>query len=493
MVTPRNFPLVCTILFACMNSHLALAEWVEPPWYDDALDSVDDFILRQLNRYGDTGARLPETWDDCLERDRIAYVYPAALSIDYLLLRGYRDEAIAIGEALLEVQADDPTMPDGRVRSAYMIPHINPATDDPNICDYDSATGNMSYVAEAFFRLHQSTGNVDYQNAAITIVDWLNDTDHARNESDYDGFDSGLLGSDQTRSNNGATEHQADIAVAALSAYYLTGDPGHSDIRTHALEFAEQMYDSVTNAYWVGTHHDGTQINYWPKAADMVWLGLLDEAGTNTAHSHAALDWVMNNLIKSEDIGGREYTGILFSEESDHLLSESTAFVAMSLIHWNRMDEASELLESLNDIRLYAPAHDLNGIGVPATPHPDGAITAFQNRYANARELAATVWFGLALLAADGNQLANPFVALGLAGDYDYNGVVDGNDFLVWQRGGSPNSLSASDLAEWQTNFGANYSHLPITAAVPEPSTWGLLFGGLAMLLSRRQKNIHQP
>jgi hypothetical protein len=41
-----------------------------------------------------------------------------------------------------------------------------------------------------------------------------------------------------------------------------------------------------------------------------------------------------------------------------------------------------------------------------------------------------------------------------LLGDFDRDGDVDGRDFLVWQRGGSPTPFSASDLAHWQANYG---------------------------------------
>jgi len=67
------------------------------------------------------------------------------------------------------------------------------------------------------------------------------------------------------------------------------------------------------------------------------------------------------------------------------------------------------------------------------------------------------------------------------AGDFDYDGDVDGRDFLVWQRGDSPTAFSASDLADWQTNYGAP----PLTAAttaVPEPAT-GIFFGLVAGVL----------
>ena len=42
--------------------------------------------------------------------------------------------------------------------------------------------------------------------------------------------------------------------------------------------------------------------------------------------------------------------------------------------------------------------------------------------------------------------------------DFDEDGDVDGSDFLVWQRGESPNQLSQLDLEVWQQNFGWNSS-----------------------------------
>jgi len=55
-------------------------------------------------------------------------------------------------------------------------------------------------------------------------------------------------------------------------------------------------------------------------------------------------------------------------------------------------------------------------------------------------------------------------------GDYDLDRDVDGADFLTWQRGQSPNPLSASDLAEWEDNLGVINSSTATTSAVPEPS-----------------------
>ena len=56
----------------------------------------------------------------------------------------------------------------------------------------------------------------------------------------------------------------------------------------------------------------------------------------------------------------------------------------------------------------------------------------------------------------------------GTDGDFDNDGDVDGRDFLVWQRGNSPNPLSAGDLAAWQGAYGMGGLS---AVTVPEPTT----------------------
>ncbi len=69
--------------------------------------------------------------------------------------------------------------------------------------------------------------------------------------------------------------------------------------------------------------------------------------------------------------------------------------------------------------------------------------------------------------------------ALLLAGDFDADGDVDGADFVEWQRGlGS--LYQASDLADWQTNYGVA-AQAPTALAVPEPNS--LAIPGLLMLV----------
>ncbi len=78
-----------------------------------------------------------------------------------------------------------------------------------------------------------------------------------------------------------------------------------------------------------------------------------------------------------------------------------------------------------------------------------------------------------------------------LPGDFDFDGDVDGLDFLQWQRGDSLNSFSASDLDDWEANFGMVTQLTATAAVVPEPSTRIMLCSvGMALLVSftRRKK-----
>jgi len=78
---------------------------------------------------------------------------------------------------------------------------------------------------------------------------------------------------------------------------------------------------------------------------------------------------------------------------------------------------------------------------------------------------------------------------LALPGDFDGDLDVDGSDFLVWQRGGSPGGASAGDLIAWQENFGDTLASASAVSAVPEPSSFVLgLLGLLAAVVGRRKR-----
>ncbi len=75
--------------------------------------------------------------------------------------------------------------------------------------------------------------------------------------------------------------------------------------------------------------------------------------------------------------------------------------------------------------------------------------------------------------------------SIAVPGDFTADGLVDGDDFLAWQRGESPNPLSADDLADWTAHFGpASASN---GASVPEPTTCVLVVA--AILAARRWRS----
>jgi len=73
-----------------------------------------------------------------------------------------------------------------------------------------------------------------------------------------------------------------------------------------------------------------------------------------------------------------------------------------------------------------------------------------------------------------------------LHGDFDLDGKVDGNDFLKWQQGESPDPFSVSDLAAWEQNYGTVAPLSAGSAAVPEPATWIVLMVGMMAILFLR-------
>lgn len=111
-----------------------------------------------------------------------------------------------------------------------------------------------------------------------------------------------------------------------------------------------------------------------------------------------------------------------------------------------------------------------------------GDLTGRGNGFNDFGQLAFKAWF------TDGTQgifVSNLVANDGAtSGDFDNDSDVDGEDFLVWQRGGSPTPLSPTDLAAWENNYGTVPLPLATTTQVPEPTSVmlvtlsGLIFYG---------------
>ncbi|MCA9237348.1 MAG: hypothetical protein KDA44_17865 [Planctomycetales bacterium] len=76
--------------------------------------------------------------------------------------------------------------------------------------------------------------------------------------------------------------------------------------------------------------------------------------------------------------------------------------------------------------------------------------------------------------------------------DFDGDGLIDGADFLKWQRGESPRGGSADDLALWQSQYGAG-GPASASVAVPEPASATLvaIVVGFAAIVGRNRAKIY--
>jgi hypothetical protein len=139
-------------------------------------------------------------------------------------------------------------------------------------------------------------------------------------------------------------------------------------------------------------------------------------------------------------------------------------------------------------------ASDWYRLSVDYDPTTGDVVARFDDQvftHAITPDMVGTFYVGFREPGGSGvnNNAAPPvfdfFEAEEASGDFDGDGDVDGNDFLVWQRGGSPNPLSAGDLALWQSQFGTSF--LGAIRSVPEPSA-GLLMAALGIAISALRK-----
>jgi hypothetical protein len=91
---------------------------------------------------------------------------------------------------------------------------------------------------------------------------------------------------------------------------------------------------------------------------------------------------------------------------------------------------------------------------------------------------------GINLAAIAGNQYVT-VPHTGLPGDFNYDGVVDAADYVVWRKG-LASTFTASDYDVWRTHFGetggAGGASLS-RAAVPEPLSAALFLTGAILIL----------
>ena len=81
------------------------------------------------------------------------------------------------------------------------------------------------------------------------------------------------------------------------------------------------------------------------------------------------------------------------------------------------------------------------------------------------------------------NLYTTGVLSVGIAGDYNNNGTVDGADYVLWRNGGplqnevdTPGVVNAADYTAWRARFGNSGSGASANEnAAPEPATTVLL------------------
>jgi len=189
---------------------------------------------------------------------------------------------------------------------------------------------------------------------------------------------------------------------------------------------------------------------------------------------------------------------LLFTYGAGFTESGELAF-DLSAIGINDFIQVVGVIDDTNDqMRLYINGGNEQTLSIGAnndfTSNRENGLASNQDG-GGGQENSAFTWSGfydgdIALLreyrfAFSLEEVQQNFAAISSPGDYDgdidVDGDVDGADFLLWQRGDSPNPLSATDLALWEENFGS--PSLTVAAAiVPEPSTVTLACSLLALI-----------
>jgi hypothetical protein len=406
----------------------------------------DSFLVRQMNVFYQHGARVVQSYAaDPTLRYR-GDVYDTAGTIIYHLSRCEIDVARPLADALVFLMDHD-EIPDGRLHAAYWANDLlDPAGQYTSILDPDIAPGNMSWAGIAFARFYAATGERDYLEAATKIGDWI--LSNCKRTDSAGGFSGGLLGWNYDQVNWRATEHNIDVYSFGQILYELTGEERWRSMARHAQEFVQSMFVASDGYYMTGTRGpDGADLNPSPIAADtQSWAALasIDQR----ENVDRALQWLLDNLLVREIIDGREYVGIRFSSEGQHIVSEVTAGVAAALWLNGRQADAQTLIDGLAEIQAFAPRHD--GEGIVATPFPGGAQTGYGSSYPNSLHVASTAWTGIALMVRC-DSFANPLGVLPPPGnrtdrvpaDYDCDCDADLYDFALFATCQSPSGEPA--------------------------------------------------
>lgn len=161
---------------------------------------------------------------------------------------------------------------------------------------------------------------------------------------------------------------------------------------------------------------------------------------------------------------------------------ENSATLDLDFMLGDLIQDTATLTVVTGEMLLGGPDYEEYSTWFPTPSRTFDQVDAFLNAFpAEVVESEVQSSGNVFSIAFPAFSLAYLKIPRALEGDFDFDGDVDGSDFLDWQR----NLGDAASLAEWETNFGPGAG--PLTA-VPEPSTAVLLaFAMLATAMTRRR------
>lgn len=300
--------------------------------------------------------------------------------------------------------------------------------------------------------------------------------------------------------------HLANFAAAAVIALVLVDPSAAGPV---------DSFDDIQ--FWVGTGSNSAAVAIdWDKNSTatpaLVWGFRWDGTATGQTMLNAIVAADPRLFVKSEGHGslGSAIYGLGYDDgDGEFALDDDTVFDELGFA---ASDGPADLGAAIDPDDFYREGWFLGywhyGLSV-GNPYGGGSWKASQTGMTG-RTLSDGDWDSWVYTESFSAMpfAQNPIAAEPPAGgdnaDFNGDGVVDGNDFLAWQRGfgatgaqleqGDANgdgAVDAADLAAWNTAFGADAvttNANSLSLAVPEPTTMGLTIvaGMLAIAVAQR-------
>jgi hypothetical protein len=275
---------------------------------------------------------------------------------------------------------------------------------------------------------------------------------------------------------------------------YAGENANGSSLLTEVRTKIPHMINGTTAGLDSGTNRgirDSLQFHGLPDAEIMVtefnYFGSLQSGLENAAESIFVADAYASWL----DLGvtSVQYLEMMSKDFVDDSMNRRSAFYGISMV--DQLVEPGESLVNAtttnNSVRTHAALQDDGSIAVML-------LNLHQTETANVSVNIANIDLdvnGTRYLLTDGTTLTSSALStlgnafnislaprsistfvinadLGLAGDFDEDGDVDGRDFLLWQQ-----NPSLGNLADWHENYGT-VPELGASVAVPEPTAAAL-------------------